>query len=805
MSSKSEQRRLALNKLVAEYEKALGSTIHVGPTFDTSRLPQPIAELVDYTAAKTPSFSNIAATTAVCHALAHTIGQARPYIDDLAFSSDHIGVNFYGVAISGSGAGKSSTTNGLLKLFKPALELVNEERLAAAKLLARKIALAEAQATDKDFTEDQITDAMIEPFLQPLSKTTATFESTRGGLTKLLSKLSQEEYSTLSLIADELGMSLKANNTVNEVLQLLTSNFDMGIVEAPEFKGEEYKETSVEGIYINMLAHSSPKVIFGDRIIADRLAMFYATSGARRTWFVFPDSDETDENNEVPTEIAAARALTESRRLLVNRAAPAISDNITAAVERLLTNQQNRAITFTPDAAILYEDYKDYCTRRAELMEDSSITQIELAGRAFKLGKLAGIWALAQQTSQITKETLASTIYLAEYAAKYLEKFVRLTTANPWELLAEEFISGKSTHITLDQAITSGYIKKVTKDFAELMEPLNSLLRTEGVCIYDKDVKTFVYTKFNKVETQPTTTTEPVCTFTASYTLVPGMSKDDRLSKLESFDKFRDDLCYDNIINLLSRDTIFNTFKFDSGPSKDNPDIIIPHRRRQEHVISSTNLVVLDIDHSDVPLDVIHEFLESYQHLISTTSNKENRNKFRIVLPINIHLDGRNKKQYAYVTSRIAADLLVTMDPLSKNVAQPWYGYQDAEVLTNTTGKLYDVTHYLTDFAKDEEAKPAINKQIAKSRSPKARKAHVDKLLDNAAKEFEYAITAPDGEGNIRLAWLANRCIEEGFTATEYEMLLRYVVDLWDYPLPEDKLQRNHIDQFAPKMHKETK
>jgi len=90
--------------------------------------------------------------------------------------------------------------------------------------------------------------------------------------------------------------------------------------------------------------------------------------------------------------------------------------------------------------------------------------------------------------------------------------------------------------------------------------------------------------------------------------------------------------------------------------------------------------------------------------------------------------------------------------------------------------------------------------KIQKNRSPKARQNHVDKLLDNAAKEFEYAIIAPHGEGNIRLAWLAKRCIEEEFTADEYEMLLRYVISLWEFPLPEDKIQHNHLDQFKPQM-----
>ena len=97
------KRRQALSALIAEYETMLGSTIKYEPTFDITRLPDIIQDLIKYTTAKAPAFSNIAACASVSNALSHIFGQTRPYIDDLAYTSDKIGVNSFFTVISGSG------------------------------------------------------------------------------------------------------------------------------------------------------------------------------------------------------------------------------------------------------------------------------------------------------------------------------------------------------------------------------------------------------------------------------------------------------------------------------------------------------------------------------------------------------------------------------------------------------------------------------------------------------------------------------------------------------------------------------
>jgi hypothetical protein len=420
---------------------------------------------------------------------------------------------------------------------------------------------------------------------------------------------------------------------------------------------------------------------------------------------------------------------------------PTVSDAMTTAIKRLIDTPENRLIKFTHDAATLYSDYFAYCGKRAELLPDSSLTQIEMNGRAFKLGKLLGIWALAGNSSLITKELVESVIYLGEYISKYLEKFVTLTTAEPHKLLADLFRKGQ-TEITLDEAITANFVKKITPGFKELMDPLNSVLRNDGVCRYDRETKIFSYEKFNKV-VQKTNSENKNCMFAASYKMVPGMSKADREYHLNAFDKYKTDLCFENLKNLVTKDTIYSAFQYKEHDG-------VQHNRSQANIISNTNLVIIDIDKSDVPMDTISEFLENYQHLLTTTSNKENRHKFRLLLPVNVELDGTNIKQYAYVVKRIATDLLVEMDPVSKNPAQPYYGYADSDTIVREQGDLYNITRFLTEYAAGEEIEPL--RKIPKQRTARARKTHIESLMDNVNQVFEYAILADHGEGSHQLA-----------------------------------------------------
>jgi len=788
----AENRRKDLLNLVNQYEEHLQKVIHIDDRFDLNRLPDIIKQTVQVITTTSPGFSNTAALAAASHVMSHMLSQPRPVIDDLTVSRDKVPTNNYFIILSSSGSGKSKSVKTLNKAYQPAKELVDSKRKEAMERKAKAQALAALQEEHPDYTVDNVTDAMAAPYMEELPRTTISADSTRGGSATLLARIQKEELSAVALIIDELGMSLESGTTINEMMKLLTELFDVGTAEAPEYKGAESKEQSLSDIYINMLAHSSPTIVYSNKVVKDKLTSLFKTAFARRTFFISPDVDESVENNQVATTIEEDRQLTDTRRATTSKLLPQVSSSMTEAIYRLLSNRDNLTITLSPEAQELYTDYYNYCSKKAELLLEDSIQQTELFGRAFKLVRLAAIWQLAQQSSVITYDTLASTIYFVEYISKYLDKFVMLTTAKPYEILASYFLDGTKS-ISLDETIRLGIVNKVTPTFQEILDPLNSKLAKQGVAHYDKDLKSFIYNKFDKVEPEELTT----CSFTMSYKLVPDLpTKAGREVHLANFDRFRDDLCYSNIVNLLSRNSIFNTFQYAAGSTTTNPDVLLDMYRSNKSIISKSNLVIIDIDQSSVPLESVHDFLAEYQHIISTSSDVTNKYKFRIILPVNVELDGANSQEYAYVVRRVCADLLLTPDPKSYCPSQAWYGYEGAEVTLTDEGKLYDVTEYLTEFAKDEKKVQSAS-TITKQRSPKARKAHIDKLMDSIDKVFEYAILAKPGEGSLMLARAAMHCADEGCTAEEMETIIRYINDCWDVPMNESRLMSTIVTPIS--------
>lgn len=788
----AQKRTEAIKNLISLYERDLGSILEVGSRFDITKLPIQIQDIIKVITAKAPSFSNIAALGVANYGISHTLGQLRPKINSPVYSSNMIGANVYSIIISNSGTGKSSSASAVLSAFEPALQLIEGQRKQKQIELAKEIALQNARQDDPKLTLNDITDAMAQPFIKPLPRITASANSTRGGISTLLNKLQSEQYGNLSIMIDELGLALKSGNTIDEVLAFLTECFDMGRSEAPEFKSDEVKESSIEGMYTNLMAHTSPKIVFGYDSVREKLSMLFHTALARRCNFSFPDEDESCENNPVPDTIQAARQLTHVRHDIIVNTTPAISDRMTSIVRDMVVNPAMRIVTFDHDAATLYADYFDYCIKRSEIMEDSSILQIEMAGRSFRLGKLAALWALTCGTNVITKELYQSIIYYAEYNAKYLDKFVKLTNAQPFELLAQVFKSGKTNIITLDSALTNGYINRVTKDFKEILDPLNSVLRTDGVVAYNEESKVFIYSAYKRVQEE-----EANGDLCMSYTILPdNTSKEDRQYHLNSFDKARCNLGLQNIVNLLKKDAIYSAFTYDTITDSDGNTV--ENKRGQATINSDTKLIVIDVDKSEVPMEVISEYLESFKHIVATTSDPNNKLKFRIILPINVELSGRDTKQYAYVVKRICADLLVQADKVSFNPAQPFYAYSSSEVLFNETGQLLDITGYLTDYANDPEFHNQKPLPSIKPKTEAARKSHVNKIMDNVNTKFSFAIEAQHGEGSLMLARACLYMRDEHFTAEEMTTVINYINSCWESPMPQtrvNKLLLQYINQ----------
>jgi len=406
-----EERLKAIKQLVNLYEVELKEDIKVGEDFDITRLPSIIQDSIRLVTAKSPAFSNISAATTVNYLYMHLVSQLRPTINDIVYSPDNLGINYYGINLSPSGNGKDASLNTMKSACKTAFDLIFRERQDQEAQRAKSIALRELRKDNPTMTEDDITYDMYSEFMRDLAPITIESKSTRGGSVNVITRLQNEKFGNLGLTSNEFGLALKQNNTIEELLEMLGSLFDMGVTEQQAFKTVEVREQAIEGMYPNTLLHSSPKIVFGNEKVRMAISNLFHTMLARRCFFSMPTEEETIENNEIPLTIQEVREIANQRRITISKLSSKIDDVTSEVVRTMLASDENRILHFSDEAKILYTDYFEYNLKRGELEEDSSINQVELNGRAFKVARLAALWSLLDNTNEISRDTLSSAIY----------------------------------------------------------------------------------------------------------------------------------------------------------------------------------------------------------------------------------------------------------------------------------------------------------------------------------------------------------------------------------------------------------
>ena len=258
--SKPEDKILSsLTNLIAQYENDLDFLHNRSMTrFDTTVLPQIVQDIIKLATAKSPSFSNVSATAVANFVLSHTFGQLRPVINDPIYSDDAIGINTYAIILARSGGGKDSTYQAITKATQSAMEYIDQQAKLEAEEVARSQYIKEMIKLNKDFDQSAVQRDDYADLAKKPEMAITSLGSTRGGLTSSLNRMAKSSFGIKSLFASELGLAIQSNSAIVDVLELFSILYDMGQSVAPEFKTEDAKEESVEGMFPNLLGISSP-------------------------------------------------------------------------------------------------------------------------------------------------------------------------------------------------------------------------------------------------------------------------------------------------------------------------------------------------------------------------------------------------------------------------------------------------------------------------------------------------------------------------------------------------------------------
>lgn len=690
---KPEDQILAdLDNLVSQYEDELdflhNRSMH---RFDTTELPQIVQDIIKLATAKSPSFSNISATAVANFVLSHTFGQLRPTINDPIYSDDSIGVNTYSAIIARSGGGKDSTYQAITKATQSVQKYIEQQIELEAEEQARAQYIKDMSKGNPEFDESAVTKEDYIDFIKKPEMPITSLASTRGGLTSSLNKMAKSQFGVKSLFASELGMAIQSNSGIVDVLELFSILFDMGQSVAPEFKTEDAKEESVDGMFPNLLGISSPAPFYTEGNVRKLLVPMLTTSLARRVTVVFSNAQEEFENEYIPKTPAEKRELQANRRLILKEYTHSIDAELLKAAKAL---HLDPSIMFDEEAAQIYDDYKSYTQEKSKailLRDGDSVEGIEMSGRAFKMGRIAATWAIASNSRIIDAATLKSAIYFCDYTAQHLTRFSQTLELKDYELFINDWQQGFFDNVLpIDKAITKGYInvKQTTnQSLTNFLKPVNSKLEGIATVSYNEKSNAFIFVPVVKNLDED-----------YSYRACQGHVQEKPISNL-ALNK-----AMSALPKLLGVKSSFNPFAKET-----------------------TKFVTFTVTDSFLSMEMISKYLANTHHFIASAADTENKHAFTLILPLNTVI---KQSEYKYVTMSIANQLMLKLSPDQCESDVITYGYADSTILqASGNAKLFDVSGILGNLASGADIPILATKPDKKPASATVAKYLKDDIL----------------------------------------------------------------------------
>lgn len=675
--SKPEDKILAsLDNLIAQYKDELDFLHNRSMTrFDTTVLPQIVQDIIKLATAKSPSFSNVSATAVANFVLSHTFGQLRPVINDPIYSDDAIGINTYAIILARSGGGKDSTYQAITKATQSAMEYIDQQAKLEAEEVARMQYIKEMLKLNKDFDQSAIQRDDYAELAKKAEMPITSLASTRGGLTSSLNRMAKSSFGIKSLFASELGLAIQSNSAIVDVLELFSILYDMGQSVAPEFKTEDAKEESVEGMFPNLLGISSPAPFYTEGNVRKLLVPMLTTSLARRITVVFSNAQEEFENEYIPESPAEKRQIQAEQRVILKEYTESINKHLLECAKAL---HFDSSIMFDEEASAIYDDYKSYTQELSKsllLRDGDSVEGIEMSGRAFKMARIAATWAIASNTRIINADTLKAAIYFCDYTAQHLTRFANTLELKDYELFINDWQQGFFDNVLpIDKAITKGYInvKQITnQSLTNFLKPVNSKLEGVATVSYNDKANAFIFVP--AVKNLDTSYTYRACQGHVTTKPIANIAVDKPMSALNQ---------------LLSIQCSFNPFAHDTA-----------------------KFVTFTVNESFLSMQMINKYLANTHHYIATSTDSNNMHAFTIVLPINTVI---SKAEYKYVTMSIANQLMLKVLPEHCEFDHITYGYANSIVLSATdSATLFDVSGILGNLASGADipllaTKPAV-------------------------------------------------------------------------------------------------
>ena len=596
----------------------------------------------------------------------------------IVLEDSFIPTNFIAFTLAKSGASKTSSVNKLERALGSGYDIIEQSRLAKAEIKAREV----AEANDD---ENHL------KYLKPLNPLFNSI-STEAGMIKKLNSFAEEGLGLPSLFVDEVGTELQCNPDIVHNIKLVSELFDSGNKKSRALASEEHERPEVKGMGMCAMFIGSEHNVLLDEAILKKFLDEFVTKLARRCFFDFPEFDFVEKECDDIESILSSED--DSKEFQVANSLE-IRDMALNVAEKLIDNDINNVMIST-EADRLYRIYKFHCKYKAEELTVEA-TILEQLHRHWKVLKLAGVYAVADERNSISSDDLIEAISFAEMLDGHLGKFIELSKREHHEILIDNLrlVESLTIHELKKKDIITGRASP-DNQINSLISLGNSKLGKEGMLVYNDGSVSLEL--FKKAE------------HGASYIQVSGTKEERSWKTKEGY--IYNKTTFVRLGNLLSNDTAYCAFEFTDGV------------RSNDNICSGATFVVLDIDDSDITWTEAHDMLQDYKHLIAQTSSADNPYKFRVIveLDIEVNLDSRLWKNFM---AKVGEHLGLELDLLAKS--QIYYGFKGREVLSNLDGDPLPAS----ELIKTIDAVPKEVKRLSVGK--------VNEAYENRFEIFKYA------------------------------------------------------------------
>ena len=663
-----------------------------------------------------------------------------------------IPINSIMFCIAKSGASKDSSLKAARKCFSEAYDIINNYRKEAAIHRAQE----QAREAGNDLPDKFIgyKDYYIPP--NPLFIAISTPE----GFIQHLNDLSKDELGSGYIYSGEVGTELATNPNMTDTIKLIAELYDEGSKEVKVLKARENQSQEIKNFPVSALFIGSQDNILYDDTIKHKFKTEFTSKLARRSFFIFVNKD-VEEDTYASIEDMIKNEKEAEDKSIANR--KAVSKFITELTTDLL-NRRGTTLTVTEDVRDLFTLYKKYNEAVAATIDNqlpiSKLTRTHLQWKALKL---SGALALMECSSTIDLNHYRAAIEFVELINNDVGIFEKELVKEPYELFADYVrlyaVDGKYS-INLHNLRKLGFIPQKGQSNTHLKELIKLVNSYDSLGNYElyNDIITFKEIKKTK-------------SILLSYLPCTG-NKQQRAIKCSTGFQCQS-IVFSDLQNMLEGDYAYSPFKFKNGV------------RGKENIISGCKWIVLDIDTSESTDEETHLLLSDINHYVVRTSNKDNAEKYRVLIELDSEVNIPDTKWKSFIEV-IANDLGLVADGLPKS--QIFFSYSGRNVLSTLDAEPLVVKPYL-DLISSIEITP---KKLPSKSSCKT-------MLNDPFITFDPAFNAKDGEGRRKLIWACRYARELGADREYCKNLLDQITDYWVKGFPEEDLaaMKRQLDRWV--------